>query len=411
MDRLEVIKDQNRKRAQRYYDKHRQEIADRRKELRKSDTPPPKTHIIEEPYSKAQLNKIKDEIAILNQEIEKLKKETQQNKTTAPTITTTTATPQPEITIKHFTYSLEEVIEMLKESITLESSLKSYINNTKQLYDILGTDNIMKALTKKNYKDVIYKIETSSQKRNEKKRYSTNSLKGFFQAIHQIVKMYPNFPISKNAQQAYDQKYKLYDQQSRIDTDNKKKTLELLHFEDYSDMVKEKFGETSKQFLIVSIYRINTFRDDLGELRIVDTKPKVMNDKKNYILVPRNKSQNISILLNDYKTVLKYGKEVIYFNKKASKLTREYIENNDREYDDFLFPSKSLSSYVSKFNKELGLVGYTINTIRKMKISTALNSEEAMNDPKIRLQVAQEAHHNPKTSASVYLHKIKKRGT
>jgi hypothetical protein len=149
----------------------------------------------------------------------------------------------------------------------------------------------------------------------------------------------------------------------------------------------------------------------LGELRIVDAKPKVMNNKKNYILVPRNKSQNISILLNDYKTVLKYGKEVIDFNKKASKLTREYIENNDREYDDFLFPSKSLSSYVSKFNKELGLVGYTINTIRKMKISTSLNSEEAMNDPKIRLQVAKEAHHNPKTSTSVYLHKIKKRGT
>jgi uncharacterized small protein (DUF1192 family) len=407
-DRLEQIKELNRKRASRYYDNHKVEISNRRKELRKSDTPPPKTHIVEEPYSKSVVNKIKDEIAILNQEIEKLKKEAKQSKTT--TTATATTAPQPQITIKHFTYSLEEVIGLMKENIESESSQKAYINSAKQLYDILGTDNILKAL-KKRFKDVIYQIETTSKKNDETKKYSTNSTKGFFQAIHKIVQLYPNFPISKNAKEAYDDKYKEYDQKSRIDSENKKATLELLHFEDYSDMVKEKFGASSKQFLIVSIYRINTFRDDLGELRIVDTKPKVMNDKKNYILVPRNKSQNISILLNDYKTVKKYGKEVINFSKQASKLTREYIENNDREYDDYLFPSKSLSSYVSKFNKELGLEKYTINTIRKMKISTALNSEEAMNDPKIRLQVAKEAHHNPKTSSGVYLHKTKKRGT
>ena len=411
-DRLEQIKELNRKRASRYYDNHKQEISERRKELRKSDTPPPITHIAEVPQSKAVINKIKDEIAILNQEIEKLKKETKQSKTTQRSTTTTETQPAPQPK-RNYTFSLEECIEIIKEVTEPESSTQStYINNVKQLYDILGATDISKAL-KRPADKVCYTIETTSQKRNPTKRYATSTLKGIFQVILLIFdKFYKNgFSVSKNARQIFQDKFEEYNLKNKMESEKKKETLVLLDFEDYLNLVKEKFGADSKQFFIVSIYKINTFRDDLGQLRIVDTKPKVMNDKKNYILIPRNKTQNISILLNDYKTVKKYGKEVINFNKPASKLTREYIENNDRDYDDYLFPTSSLSSYISKFNKELGLEGYTINTIRKMKISTALNSEEAMNDPKIRLQVAKEAHHNPKTSSAVYLHKTKKRGT
>ena len=85
-------------------------------------------------------------------------------------------------------------------------------------------------------------------------------------------------------------------------------------------------------------------------------------------------------------------------------MIRNYIDDNNLEYNDFLFNTKSLSKYVSNFNKKLGL-NYTINTIRKMKVSTGL-AEADGNASKI-LEVAKQAHHHPNTTKNVYKHKLK----
>ena len=129
-----------------------------------------------------------------------------------------------------------------------------------------------------------------------------------------------------------------------------------------------------------------------------------MNDKQNYLVVPKLKSKNLSILLNAYKTVKKYGKETININKEYSKLIRNYIETYNKQYNDFLFNATSLSKYVSTFNKKLGL-NYTINTIRKMKVSTGLL--EADGDASKILEIAKQAHHHPNTGKNVYKHKLK----
>lgn len=401
MELVEKIREQNRIRAKRYYDKHHSLISERRKALRRGDEPPQKESIIEEPYSKTQLNKLNNEIEIIQQELKRLKANPKSQIKQAETKTT-----EP----KKYTYTLEESIQIIKDNIEAKESQKSYINSVKQLYEIIAPkdNNLFKAL--KRYQYVIGDIQKASKKNDETSSYSINSIKQLFQAIVKLITLY-NMPLSEKAIKAYEDIFNIYKIKSNDQTKERKENTTLLFYDDYLKLVEQKFGKNSKQYLIVSIYKINTFRDDLGHLLIVPSKPKQVNEELNYIVVPSNRTQNASILLNTYKTQKKYGKEKIDINKEYSKLIRDYIDINKLSYDDYLFGNaKSLSSYVSKFNKELGL-DITINTIRKMKISSALNSEEALNNPNIRLQVAKEAHHNPSTSISAYKFKISKNKT
>ena len=62
---MDKIREQNRLRARRYYDKHRELISQRRKAQRHDEEPPRRETIVEEPYSKSLINKLNDQIAII----------------------------------------------------------------------------------------------------------------------------------------------------------------------------------------------------------------------------------------------------------------------------------------------------------------------------------------------------------
>jgi hypothetical protein len=392
---MDIIREQNRIRARRYYDKHRELISQRRKAKRNDEEPPKKETIVEEPYSRSLINKLNEQIAIIEQEINDLKTKS----FTSETINNnTTKTILPET----LTYSLEEAKQVINDNIENIQSRKTYINNTKNLFDILGTDNILKSL--KNSKNVIYKIKTIGMIKDPSKRYGVNSLKQIFQFIVKLITLY-NMPLSNNAIEAYKNEFEKLKIESVKQQEEKQNQLELLNYDEYMKKVEDHFGKDSREYLTIAMYKVNTFRDDLGELLIVDKEYKRMNEKQNYLIVPELKSKNLSILLNAYKTVKKYGKETININKEYSKLIRNYIETNNLQYNDFLFNAKSLSRYISTFNKKLGLK-YTINTLRKMKVSTGLI--EADGDASKILQIAKQAHHHPNTSKNVYNHKLTK---
>ena len=105
-------------------------------------------------------------------------------------------------------------------------------------------------------------------------------------------------PLSENAMKQYKDEFDIYKIMSSNQTEKKKDELELLSFEDYIQKVKDKFGVDSREYLTVSLYKISTFRDDLGSLSIIYKKPIVPSDELNYIIVPNNKSKNLTILLN-----------------------------------------------------------------------------------------------------------------
>jgi hypothetical protein len=392
---MDIIREQNRIRARRYYDKHRELISQRRKAKRNDEEPPKKETIVEEPYSRSLINKLNEQIAIIEQEINDLK-------TKSFTSETINNNKTKFILPETLTYSLEEAKQVINDNIENIQSRKTYINNTKNLFDILGTDNILKSL--KNSKNVIYKIKTIGMIKDPSKTYGVNSLKQIFQFIVKLITLY-NMPLSNNAIEAYKNEFEKLKIESVKQQEEKQNQLELLNYDEYMKKVEDHFGKDSREYLTIAMYKVNTFRDDLGELLIVDKEYKRMNEKQNYLIVPELKSKNLSILLNAYKTVKKYGKETININKEYSKLIRNYIETNNLQYNDFLFNAKSLSRYISSFNKKLGLK-YTINTLRKMKVSTGLI--EADGDASKILQIAKQAHHHPNTSKNVYNHKLTK---
>jgi hypothetical protein len=227
-------------------------------------------------------------------------------------------------------------------------------------------------------------------------------MKGLFQVILKVIEFY-KMPLSEKAKEAYIEQFELLKIDSTNQTESKKENIELMDFNEYLNLVKNKFGQDSKPYLIVSLFGVSGFRDDF-KMIVLNKIPDIINTDENYIIIPTDIRKKIIILLNQYKTSGKYGSDKIEVNKDTSKLIRNYITNNKIKFGEYLFKSVSLSGYVIKFNKEINL-NYSLNTIRKMLVSSELNTAEAIQDSTKRLKLAKKMHHNAATSIKNYLHK------
>ena len=175
-----------------------------------------------------------------------------------------------------------------------------------------------------------------------------------------------------------------------------------MDYDVYEQRVKVFFGEGSKESLIVSLYKLSGFRDDLA-LQIVDKIPKETD--KNFVVVPSSKTINLKIILNDYKTDKKYQQDIIPVPKEMSKEIRKYIDNHDLEYDDYLLGKSKLSGFIKKFNEKMKLpVKVTINKLRQMRVSKKLQNNPSAEE---RVTLSKEMKHSTGTSKK-YKRKIMK---
>jgi len=343
IDRFEKVKEQNRIRAKRYYENNQAKILERRAEQKK-------------------------------QFLEAVKCCEEQKKEEPPKQPKQTEQPKQK--------------EQLNEVIKNENSQKFYDNNIKTLEHILGTNNFNKSL--KDSKSVIYMIETAKQKKYADRVYSTNSKKAIYQSILKLADTL-GIKLSKKARADYVNKFEIMNTTSHEQTKEKIQTEELIDFETYKKKVKDHFGETSKELIIVDLYELSGFRDNLN-LEVV---PSLLKDNtKNYIVVPSLKSINLKIVLNEYKTSNKYKQDIILIPKILSKEIRKYIEKNEIEYGDYLFGKNKLSSFIRQFNLKLGL-NITINKLRQMRVSKILNNSPTIED---RVKLAHEMKHTTTTS-------------
>ena len=285
----------------------------------------------------------------------------------------------------------------LTDKIESTSSKKFYTDTLKTLEHILDCADFNKCL--KNSKTVIYKIESATQKKDPSKLYSTNTKKGLYQAILKLVDTL-NIKISKNAKDAYVNKFESHAVESHINTKQKVANDEVMDFEAYLEQVKAKFGPVSKEFIIASLYDLNGWRDDL----ILKVVPRASKDlTENYIIVPSDKKKNLSIELNVYKTAGKYGQDVITIPQTLSKLIRQYMDNKTIVYDDYLFGSKGLSGFIKKFNDKMGL-DISINKLRQMRVSKITSNVDIT--PAERVALAKSMKHKALTSDK-YVRKVK----
>jgi hypothetical protein len=164
-------------------------------------------------------------------------------------------------------------------------------------------------------------------------------------------------------------------------------------FDEYLPIIKNEYGEASKEYLISKLYSFNGFRDDLN-LTIITEPIEAGDDTKNYVIIPSDEEGVCLIILNEYKTKSKYGVQNLTIQPDISLLIKNYKKNNNLNDNDLLFKSKSLSSYIKKFNNKIGL-NITINKFRQMKVSEQLNQHTS---PEERLELSKTMKHSPDTS-------------
>jgi len=349
---LEKIRAQNRARAKRYYENNQAKIATKRKVARE------------------ECKECKEEV----KKCEDCKPEEKPKKKDNSNVVLTQ----------------QESVSQLKDIIEKDSSKTTYENNVKALTRILKCSDFNKCL--KNAKSVIYKIETAKQIKDPTKLYSINSKKGIYQAI---VFMIDNLgiKISKNARDQYNTRFDVIKTTSHDQTKERVATEQVMDYDVYEQKVKVFFGEGSKESLIVSLYKLSGFRDDLV-LQIVDKIPKETN--KNFVVVPSSKTINLKIILNDYKTDKKYQQDIIPVPKEMSKEIRKYMNNHDLEYDDYLLGKSKLSGFIKKFNEKMNLpVKVTINKLRQMRVSKKLQNNPSAEE---RVKLSKEMKHSTGTS-------------
>ena len=332
--RLEKIRQQNKIRSKRYYEAHKTSIAEKRR-IKRSDV---STLPVREPLT------------------------------------------------------LQKAVEGIQEKVESPNSQRIYINTLRTFMETIAKcTDLFECLS--NSQQVIDYIESAKPK-NSEQVYSINSRKTFYQTILKLITIL-ELPIPKNAVDAYKEKFEelklesLDQTKERVASDDKK----IMSFEKYLTMVKEKFGEQSKEYIIAILYQLYGFRDDL-QLKIVPKKPD--NDDENYIVIPRLNIHKHYIVLNQFKTAKKNGQQIVDIPLPFARVIRAYAKEHGIGEGMYLFGDKSLSGFIKKFNEKLGLP-ITINTYRQMRVSSALSSTEKPS-AKYRIKIAKEMNHSTMAS-------------
>lgn len=361
MDQLEKIKAQARERAKRFYLKHKEELNAKRRNI----------------YA-----------------IEKAKLEQSQ-----PLAEPHPVEPIQNVRVdfssaKKITY--QEVIDALNKSIDVKGSLDTYENSLKRLMKLSKCeDDLLKCF--RNYKKLIDIIDKSTKSNGEP--YSENTILGIYQMILKVIDLL-HLNITPSIKTQYSKKFNEYKIESSDNTEMKKATQVISTFDNYLDKVKEHFGVISKMFVLTSLYKEVTLRDDFV-LKIVPTMKDTSDTSENYIVI--NKKDEATLIVNQYKTSKKYGQIKVKLSNYVSRLIRNYRQDENIPYNDYLFGSSNLSQYLNDQNKKIKVtkVGGAINYMRKMSTSDLLNQEPTARQ---REELSAKMTHSPITQIK-YLRK------
>ena len=199
-----------------------------------------------------------------------------------------------------------------------------------------------------------------------------------------------NFPVSAKIKQKYIQQFEIFKINSNDETVQKQETAQIPSFSDYLQNIKNEYGLESKIYVLSKLYEEVTLRDDFM-LIIKPTIKDADDDDFNYIVIP--KKENLTLIVNQYKTSDKYGQIKVKLSLPLSKIIRKYVEREKLNYDEFLFGDKPLSSFVSKMNKKIGIIG-GISLFRQMSVSDLLKTKPTAQQ---RQKLADTMKHAPLT--------------
>jgi len=249
-----------------------------------------------------------------------------------------------------------------------------YRTDMKRIIDLIGNEDLLDVINNKTLRTILDKTEYS---------YNTK-----LTTLKTILTTINDMDIKLN-KKIFDDLKKYMDLLTREVNDEhkvKQETIKVMTFKEYIDLVKSKYGEQSKMYLIANLYSELTLRDDF-QLEILDKVPKVLDH--NYLIINK---QNCRIIITKYKTEGVYGKISVLASKKLSNLIKQYIATNNLQIGDYLLGNQEQSKYINYHNEKIGVDG-AVTLMRQMKIT------EMLNDPKISkedmITLAEKMKHSP----------------
>ena len=278
----------------------------------------------------------------------------------------------------------EITVEDFLNMIDNENTRKLYKNAIIKLSEIINCSNIVTCFY--TVEEVIKLIEEAKGKNKE--LYSGGTKLLFYRTILKIIDTLK----LKIDTTKYKYKFDYYNLSGRRTTEDNKQD-KIIGFTHYLKLLKNKFGEISKEYIIGSLYEFRAFRDDL-QLKIIETMKDAKDNKINYIVVGEE-DDNIKIILNDYKTVKKYKQDIITLNNKLTNLIIDYIDSLDSlTYGDYLFGNSNLANFIIRMNKKIDL-DLSINNLRQMYANKKDINKMSIDE---RLKLSQEKKHQPATT-------------
>jgi hypothetical protein len=273
-----------------------------------------------------------------------------------------------------------------KKPKTIETH-KNQINN---VFRFCGCDNLYECL--KNFDKAKPAILNGKKKNGEE--YELNAKKMTFESITFSIDHF-NVPILPATRVKWVNFFETFKIKSKKQTEARKEdpNFAVLPMNAYMEKILEKFGIDSKEYLIVTMYNELTCRDDYT-VKIIKNKKEMTNKIDNYLIVPKTKKSNVTVVLHSYKTDKKYGVIECEFSPPASAIVRKYIIKKELPYDGFLFPetNNGLAGFISEMNPKIGEKG-GVSYIRKSKISQELSNEDITDEE--RVELASKMMHSP----------------
>lgn len=323
----------------------------------------------------------------------KIKQEAQSNRDKLIELQTKCGDNEPVIQMKEpiTVFNLENIVAGLNALTINESTQKRLVNDIKIVFRLTGCEILGNCL--KSFKKIKKALEDSPQIQNPTLKYGVNSKRGFVQSILFVLDNF-NIQLKPEIRKLYDNYYS----ELKIESSNMTKMRQndiqyaVMMYPEYLQKIKDKFTESSKEYLLARLYSEVVARDNFGNIEIINTVREKNTLTQNYMVVPRSKNSPVKVIIQSYKTIRFYGIKTITLSNELSTLIRQYITLNGLTTKLFPTNTKGLSQFIGIMNRKIGVSG-SINTLRQMYATTILSNKDIT--PAERLELSTTMMNSP----------------
>lgn len=265
-----------------------------------------------------------------------------------------------------------------------EATNANIVNTIKSLSHIFQVDTIdkFKTFVTKKPADALIKIDEAVFGKDNTP-YASNS-KRFMLSFMLNILFLLNIELTNKTMKMYKNRIEILNERNtqRVNVRNEAEKDTLLSFTEFLNLIKNKFGEDSMEYMLMNMYNEIACRDDFGNLTLIDDKKKMRDLNKNYILIGK---RDTKIILNQFKTHKDKEDDInVKLSKPLSIMIRNFIAKNNIAIGDELLPFNKMSKTITEINRSVGIDG-GINILRRMRIKTENNDPISTEESKLKL--------------------------